>query len=300
MMSRAFLATVIVVGVLLIIAFSMVFQVRQTEMALVLQFGQFERLVDQPGLQFKLPWQSVIKYDRRLLVYEAAPGRVNTSDETFLDIAAYAQFRIVDPLQFYQTAGTVEAVRTRLGSIIGASFNSNIGREKLQVVVSDQRASIMRRIRDQVEEQAKSFGIDVVDVRIRYADYSAGNIQKRYDLMNAEFSRQATQFRAEGKRQADRIKAEADRRRTETLADAQKQAQTLRGEGDAESIRIYADAFGRDQGFFAFYRSLQAYRDSLSGEGTTFVLAPDSEFFKYLENPPSGAVGGASPAAPAR
>lgn len=300
-MTRALAGLVVLVAVLVIAAVSMLFQVRQTETALVLQFGQFKRLVSEPGLQFKLPWQSVIKYDRRLLVLEAAPGRVNTSDETFLDIAAYAQFRIVDPLQFYQTVGTVEAMRTRLGSIIGATFNSNIGREKLQVVVSGERAAITRRIRDQVEAQAKSFGIDVVDVRIRYADYSEGNIKKRYDLMNAEFSRQATQFRAEGKRQADRIKADADRRRTEILADAQKQAQTLRGEGDAESIRIYADAFGRDKNFFAFYRSLQAYRDSLTGKNTTFVLAPDSEFFKYLENVPSAApVAGAPAAAPAR
>ncbi len=280
---------------LLIVAFNMLFQVSQTETALVLQFGQFVRLVDQPGLQIKLPWQSVLKYDRRLLVYEAAPGKVNTSDETFLDIGSYAQFRITDPLQFYQTVGSVDAVSTRLGSIIGASFNSNIGKEKLQVVVSDQRANIMRRIRDEVEAQAKSFGIDVVDVRIRYADYSAGNIQKRYDLMNAEFSRQATQFRAEGKRQADRIKAEADARRTEILADAQKQAQTLRGEGDAESVRIYADAYSRDKNFFAFYRSLQAYRESLSGDNTTFVLAPDSDFFKYLEAGPQSL--GAPPAA---
>jgi membrane protease subunit HflC len=298
-MSRAVLSAVIVAALVLILVLLTAFQVRQTETALVLQFGEFKELVSQPGLHFKAPWQSVIKYDRRLLLYEAPPGRVNTADETFLDIAAYAQYRIVDPLQFYQTAGTVDAFRTRLGSIIGASFNGNIGQEKLQVVVSERRASIMRRIGDQVRAQAKRFGIDVVDVGIRYADYSQGNLKNRYDLMNAEFSRQATQFRAEGKRQADRIKAEADRNRIEILAEAQKQAQTLRGEGDADSIKIYADAFGRDKEFFAFYRSLQAYRDSLSGEGTTLVLSPESEFFKYLEAGPSGAASaGVAPAAP--
>jgi membrane protease subunit HflC len=283
----------------LILVFSMLFEVQQTERALVLQFGEVVRLIEQPGLQIKWPWQNVVLYDRRLLDFEPQPEEVIAGDQKRLVVDAYARFRITDPLQFYQTAGTEAAVRNRLGSIMTGSLRRVIGNVDLQAVVSNKRAAIMRQIRDEVNAQAKGFGIDVVDVRIRHADLPVGNSQAVYDRMKSERQREATQFRVDGENQATQIHAMADRIVTETLAQAQKDSQVLRGQGDAESIRISADAFEKDPAFFAFYRSLQAYRDALSGGNTSFVLAPDGEFFKYLENGPSGALGVPSAAAPA-
>lgn len=298
MSTRLLAAAGALIVVIVILAFNMLFEVEQTELALVLQFGEVVRLIDHPGLQAKWPWQNVVLYDRRLLDFEPQPEEVIAGDQKRLMVDAYARFRITDPLQFYQTAGTEAAVRNRLGSIMTGSLRRVIGNVDLQAVVSSKRASIMRQIRDEVNAQAKSFGIDIVDVRIRHADLPIGNSQAVYDRMKSERQREATQFRVDGENQATQIHATADRIVTETLAQAQKEAQVLRGQGDAESIRILADAFQKDPSFFAFYRSLQAYRDGLSGGNTTFVLSPDSEFFKYLEKGPSTAAGaGANPAA---
>lgn len=289
--------TLAVVGALVVVAiflaFSTLFTVDQTEQALVLQFGKPIRLIEHPGLQVKLPYQNVVKYDRRLLLFEPPVEEVIAADQKRLVVDAYARFRISDPLQFYQTVGTEDVVRARLGSIISGSLRRVIGNVALQAVVSSKRADIMRQIRDEVNAQAKSFGIDVVDVRIRHADLPQENSQAVYDRMKSERQREAAQFRAEGARQAQAIRADADRQRVVILADAQRQSQVLRGQGDADSIRIYADAFDKDKEFFAFYRSLQAYRDGLAGSNTTLVLSPNSEFFKYLEQgPPSKGNGG--------
>ena len=289
--------TLAVVGALVVVAiflaFSTLFTVDQAEQALVLQFGKPIRLIEHPGLQVKLPYQNVVKYDRRLLLFEPPVEEVIAADQKRLVVDAYARFRISDPLQFYQTVGTEDVVRARLGSIISGSLRRVIGNVALQAVVSSKRADIMRQIRDEVNAQAKSFGIDVVDVRIRHADLPQENSQAVYDRMKSERQREAAQFRADGARQAQAIRADADRQRVVILADAQRQSQVLRGQGDADSIRIYADAFDKDKDFFAFYRSLQAYRDGLAGSNTTLVLSPNSEFFKYLEHgPPSNVNGG--------
>jgi membrane protease subunit HflC len=289
--------TLAVVGALVVVAiflaFSTFFTVDQAEQALVLQFGKPIRLIEHPGLQVKLPYQNVVKYDRRLLLFEPPVEEVIAADQKRLVVDAYARFRISDPLQFYQTVGTEDVVRARLGSIISGSLRRVIGNVALQAVVSSKRADIMRQIRDEVNAQAKSFGIDVVDVRIRHADLPQENSQAVYDRMKSERQREAAQFRADGARQAQAIRADADRQRVVILAEAQRQSQVLRGQGDADSIRIYADAFDKDKDFFAFYRSLQAYRDGLAGSNTTLVLSPNSEFFKYLEHgPPSNVNGG--------
>lgn len=281
------------VVVILIVLYTMFFTVQQTEIALVLQFGKPIRLIDQPGLQFKLPYQNVVIYDRRILDLEPPPEEVIASDQKRLVVDTYARFKITNPLQFYQSVGTELVADTRLASIISASLRRVIGNVELQAVISVERANIMTQIRDEVNTQAKAFGIDVVDVRLRRADLPEGNTQAIYDRMKAERQREAAQYRAQGAQQATLIRADADRQRIEIIADAQKQAQILRGQGDAESIKIYADAYGNDPTFFAFYRSLQAYRDSLSGSGTTLVLSPDSEFFKYLEGGPAAASGSA-------
>ena len=207
-------------------------------------------------------------------------------------VDTYARFKIVDPLQFYQSVGTEQVADTRLSSIISASLRRVVGNVELQSVISAQRASIMQQIRDDVNSQAKSFGIDVVDVRLRRADLPEGNSQAIYERMKAERQREAAQFRAQGAQQAQQIRADADRQRVEIIADAQRQSQILRGQGDSESITTYANAYGKDPNFFNFYRSLQAYQTALSGQGTTLVLSPDSEFFKYLEGGPSAVPSG--------
>jgi modulator of FtsH protease HflC len=282
----AFLGGVAVVVVILL--YTMFFTVQQTDIALVLQFGRPVRVIDHPGLQFKLPYQNVVIYDRRILDFEPPAEEVIASDQKRLIIDTYARFKIINPLQFYQSVGTETAADQRLSSIISASLRRIIGNVELQAVISSQRAHIMKEIRDDVNNEAKGFGIDVVDVRLRRADLPKENEEAIYARMKTERQREAAQYRAQGAQQAQQIRADADRQRIEIIADAQRQAQILRGEGDAQSITIYADAYGKDPAFFSFYRSLQAYRDALTGPGTTFVVSPDSEFFKYFEAGPSG------------
>jgi modulator of FtsH protease HflC len=284
-------AAAIIVIVVVILLFTVPFIVDQTEQALVLSFGQPVRLVERPGLSFKEPWQSTIIYDKRLLDYEPPAEEVIAADQKRLVVDAYCRFKIVNPLLFYQTMGTELVARTRLNSVISDSLRRVIGGVELQAVVSSKRAPIMRQIRDEVNDQAKGFGIDVVDVRIRRADLPEENSKAIYERMIAERQREAAQFRAQGAQQAQEIRAEADKERIEILANAQKQGQILRGQGDADSTKIYAQAFEQNPDFFTFYRSLEAYRQALDGSNTTFVLSPQSEFFKYWNGapaPPSG------------
>lgn len=282
---------------LAIIGFTVPFVVDQTEQAIVLQFGDPVRVVAEPGLGFKWPWQSLVGYDKRVLDYDLPAARVTAADQKPMIVDAYARFRIINPLLFYQTVGTEQAARTRLTPIMAGAVRNVISTVDLVDVVSRKREDTIRRIRDQVNDQTKGFGIAITDVRLRRADLPEENSKAIYARMRSDREREAAQFRADGDRQAAEIRADADRQRIEILADAQKQAQILRGQGDADSIRIYADAFGKDKDFFTFYRSLEAYREALSNQDTTFVLSPDSEFFRYLETPPrpSAAPGASTP-----
>ncbi len=277
-----------IVGVLLVVllAYNTFFTVDQTEQAIVLQFGEPKRVVEQPGLQVKLPWQSYVTYDKRVLDYDLPAARVTAADQKPMIVDAYARFRITNPLLFYQAVGTELVARTRLTPIMSGNVRNIISTVDLADVVSGKREITMRRIRDAVNAQAKGLGIDITDVRIRRADLPEENSKAIYARMRSDREREAAQFRAEGDRLAKEITADADRQRIEIIAEAQKQSQILRGQGDSDSIRIYADAFGKDKDFFAFYRSLQAYRDALSGQDTTFVLSPDSEFFRYFSSAP--------------
>jgi membrane protease subunit HflC len=279
------------VVVVLIIAYSSFFVVSQIEQALVLQFGNPVRVVDEPGLHIKLPWQDVVSYDRRILDFEPPAEEVIASDQKRLVVDTYARFRISDSLQFYQSLGTELVARTRLSSIITGALRRVIGGIELQDVISQRRAQIMLQIRDEVNTQTKGFGLDVIDVRVKRADLPEENSQAVFDRMKSERQREAAGYRAEGARQAQTIRADADRQRIETIAGSQKQGQILRGQGDADTIRISAEAYGKDVDFYSFYRSLQAYREALSGPGTTLVLSPDSPFFRFLE----GGLAGAEP-----
>lgn len=295
------LATLIAVLVVLIfVGFTMPFTVNQTEQAIVLQFGDPVRVIERPGLNFKLPWQSYITYDKRVVGFDLPPAGVNSADQKPMIVDAYARYRITNPLLFYQTVSTEQIARTRLVPIMTDSVQNTINHVKLADVVSGKREDTMKQIRDYVDVQAKAFGISITDVRLRRVDLPEANSKAIFVRMKSDREREAAQLRAEGDQLAQQITAKADRQRIEIIAEAQKQSQILRGQGDADSIKIYADAFGRDKDFFAFYRSLEAYRTALSGQDTTFLLSPDSEFFRYFSAAPPGAVGVGTTAPPAR
>lgn len=272
--------------VLVFAALTMPFIVEQTEQTIVLQFGDPKRVIAQPGLEFKWPWQSIVTYDKRVLDYDLPAARVTAADQKPMIVDAYVRFRITNPLLFYQTVTTEQGAVSRLTPIMSGNVRNVISTVDLADVVSGKREVTMRRIRDAVNAQAQGFGIDITDMRIRRADLPEENSKAIYTRMRSDREREAAQFRAEGDKLAKEITADADRQRIEIIAEAQKQSQILRGQGDADSIRIYADAFGKDKDFFAFYRSLQAYREALSGQDTTFVLSPDSEFFRYFGSAP--------------
>jgi modulator of FtsH protease HflC len=273
---------VLVVG-LALLGLGCLFTVDQTQQALVLQFGEPKRTIREPGLKLKLPLvQNVVYFDRRVLDIEPPSEEVIATDQKRLVIDSFARFRILDPLQFYRSVGTEQAARSRLGSTISGSLRRVLGSVTLASVLSEERDRIMRQITEEVAAQAKSFGIEVIDVRLRRADLPEENSQAIYARMQSERQREAAEFRAQGAEFAQRIRSVAERERTVILAEAQRQAQILRGQGEGESVRIYADAFGKSPDFFAFYRSMQAYREALTGPDTTFVLAPDSQFFQFF------------------
>ena len=308
-MNRKLLA---VIGVVLVVggilAMSSFFIVDQTEQALVLQLGQPRRVIREPGLWIKRPFiENVIDYDNRVLDFEPPHEEVIVSDQKRLVADTYTRYRIVNPLLFYQTVGSEAGVRARLAALVSGSLRRVLGSVTLNDVLSVKRAAIMAQIRDDVAVQAKDFGIDVVDVRLRRADLPEENSQAIYARMQSEREQQARQYRGEGAEAAQNVRANAERERTVILAEAQRDAQRVRGDGDAQSIKTYADAFGQDKEFFAFYRSLQAYRDALNGKDTSFVLTPEGNFFRFFggwtgegATAPRGAAPSAGTGTPAR
>lgn len=286
-MNRNLLIGVGAVGaVALILVLSALFTVHQTQQALVLQFGNPKRVVQEPGLHVKLPFiQNAIYVDRRVLDFDAEAQELILGDQKRLVVDAFARYRIVDPLRFYQSVGTETVLRGRIDTILEASLRKVLGEVPLFTVLSADRAELMNRIRDLANDEAKQFGIDIVDVRIKRADLPAENSQAIYRRMQTEREREAKELRAQGAELAQRIRSRADRERRVIIAEAQKEAQIIRGEGDAEAVGIFAEAFGRDVDFFTFYRSMQAYRDALADENTSFVLSPSSEFFRFFGGP---------------
>jgi membrane protease subunit HflC len=268
-----------------ILATSSLFVVNQAEQAIVLQFGEPKRVIQEPGLKVKIPFiQNTVFYDKRLLDFAPPSEEVIASDQKRLVVDTYARYRIVNPLLFYQTIGSEALAQTRLGATISGSLRRVIGNVTLAQVLSDERANIMEEIRVDVNKAATSFGLDIVDVRLRRADLPEENSQAIFARMQSEREREAREFRAQGAELGQRIRSRAERERTVIIAEAQKQAQILRGEGEGESVKIYADAFGKDQRFFSFYRSMQAYREALGAGDTTMVLSPDSDFFRYFSH----------------
>jgi len=278
------LAVLAVIAV--IVGYSSLFTVYQTRLALVVRLGQPVKIVTEPGLNFKLPLiDSVIYVDKRILDLENAAAEVIASDQKRLVVDAFARYRINNALLFYQSVGTVDAANSRLSTLLNAALRRVLGEATLTHVVRDERATLMARVREQLDREAAAFGITVVDVRIRRADLPAENSQAVYDRMKSERKREATEFRAQGSQRAQEIRARADRDITVIIADAQSKGDTMRGEGEAERNRIFAEAFGKDPDFFAFYRSMQAYESGLRHNDTRMVLKPDSDFFRYFADP---------------
>lgn len=284
-MSRALMALVIAAGIALVAIFGSLFTVYETQQALVLQFGRFIKTVTEPGLHFKVPFlQNVVFIDRRVLDFDAPSEEVILGDQKRLVVDAFARYRIVDAQRFYQSVRDEAGLRQRIDTVLDASLRKVLGDTPLFTVLSADRSSLMARIRDDTNARVKSFGVDVVDVRIKRADLPAENSEAIYRRMQTEREREAKELRAQGYELGQRIRASADRERRVLIAEAQKKAQIIRGKGDGEATRIFAESFGQDVNFFTFYRSMQAYQQALGDDSTSFVLSPDSEFFQFFDS----------------
>jgi len=269
--------------ILAVTAFGSLYTVNQIQQAVVFQFGKPIRVVADPGLHVKMPFvQNVEYYDKRVLDFNLPVQEPITDDQKKMLIDSFARYRIVDPLKVFQTVRTEAVIRTRIDGLINSAMRNVVGQVPLISLLSKEREQVMLDIRNQVNTEVAQFGIEVIDVRIRRADLPPQNSKAIFERMKSQREQAAKKIRSEGAEAAQRIRAEADKDRTVILAEARKKGEILRGEGDAKSIDIYADAFGRDADFFDFYRSMQAYRKALSGDGTTMVLSPDSEFFRYF------------------
>jgi membrane protease subunit HflC len=293
---RAFLALLIIcVGLAAVTIYASAFIVHQNEQALVLRFGEPKRVVNTPGLNWKVPLvDSVEIYDKRILDLDSQPQEVTASDQKRLVVDSFARYRIVDPLKFYQTLRYEDGVRSRLGPIVDSAMRRVLGAATFQDVVRDKREDLMKRILAMVNKEGNEFGLEVVDVRIKRADLPEQNSKSVFERMRAERQREAAEFRAQGTAEANRIKATADREATVIRAEATRKGEETRGAGDAERNRIYAEAYTKDQEFFEFYRSMQAYENGLKSEDTRLLISPDSDFFKYFADPH-----GKAPATPA-
>ena len=282
-MNKLIIAGGVVLVILGVIASSSLFIVEQTQQAIVLFFGKPQKTIQDPGLYFKIPFgEEVVYFDKRVLDLDPPKERMILADQKRLDVDSYARYRIIDPLLFYQTTRRVSEVPGKLSPIINSSLRRVLGNETLLEILSGKRATIMVDIQKAVNDAVMRFGMEIVEVRVRRADYpdeTRSNIENR---MKSEREREAKEFRARGFEMAEGIRADAGKQKIVILAEAQKKAETLRGEGDGLAIKIYADAFGQDPEFFAFYRSMQAYKKSMDSQDTTMVLSPNSDFFRFF------------------
>jgi modulator of FtsH protease HflC len=266
------------------------FIVNQTHRALVLQFGEPIRAIDEPGLYWRTPFvQTVEQFDKRILDLQTDEQEVIVSDQKRLIVDAFARYRIIDPLQFYRAFKGEAGARSRLTAIVDSTIRSVLGRATFFDVVRNKREELMKQTIKQVNDDVHNLGVDIVDVRIRRADLPEANSQAIYRRMQTERQREAAEFRAQGSETSQRIKSTADKDVTVLVANANRDAERIRGDGDAERNRIYADAFNRDRDFFAFYRSMQSYEEALKGTHTRIVLSPTSEYFRYFNSPTTGA-----------
>jgi modulator of FtsH protease HflC len=279
----------VIAAVLVFVLFNTLFVVDEREQAMVVQLGSPVRVIKEPGLAAKVPFfQSVIFFNKRNLNLDAEPSVVITADVKNIVVDAFARFRIDDPLKFYQSVKDEESARLRLVPIVNSNLRRVLGEQNFDRLLSGERSQLMRTIRDGVAAEARAMGIQIVDVRIRRSDLPEANLTSVFDRMKTERQEKAQRTRAEGGEEAQRLKSAADREVTVIRATATQKADILRGEGEGERNRILGEAYGQDAEFFAFYRSLQAYEESMTGDNTTMVLSPDSPFFRYFQNGQTG------------
>jgi membrane protease subunit HflC len=270
----------------IILASASLFTVNETQQALVLQLGAIKKQIREPGLKVKLPFvQNVVILDKRVLDLDPPEEKLILSDQKRLNVDAFARYRIQDPERFYQSLGSEQAAEQRLATVVNSALRRVLGSVTVLDVLSVKRDQIMTDLKAQVNQEATRFGIEIVDVRIRRADLPEEASQAIFNRMRSERVREAAEQRAQGEEEAQRIRASAERERTVTLAVAQRDSQILRGKGDQDALKIINEATGKDPEFYAFYRSLQAYRETLRAGDTTLVLSPDSDFFRYFERP---------------
>jgi membrane protease subunit HflC len=270
----------------LVIGYGTLFTVYQTDQAIVVRLGRPVDVITDPGLHSKYPLiDSVIQIDKRILDIESPAQEVIASDQRRLVVDAFARYKVSNALLFYQTVGTVEGANARLAALLNSALRRVLGEVTLMQVVRDLREQLMARVREQVENEAQSLGIAVVDVRIRRADLPEQNSQAVYQRMITERQQRAAQTRAQGSQRSQEIRAKADREVTVLIAEATQKSEQVRGEGDAERNRIFAEAYGQDPDFFAFYRTMQAYETGLRHNDTRMLLKPDSDFFRFFVDP---------------
>jgi membrane protease subunit HflC len=296
----------IVLAAIAFVVYLSLFIVDQRHQALVLRFGQVVaplggdlQPITTPGLYYKLPLiDNVVYFEKRILDLDSPPLEVIASDQKRLVVDAFGRYRIINALLFFQSVGTVERARERLSPVLNSAVRRVLGDATFIQLVRDERADLMSKIASQVDREARGLGIEMLDVKIRRADLPPENSQAIYQRMQTERQRQATEIRAQGEQAARRIRAEADRQATVIVAEANGAASRLQGDGEAERNRIFADAYNKDPDFFGFYRSMLAYQAGLKPADTRLLLAPDSDFFRYFNDPLGGVPAVTLPALP--
>jgi modulator of FtsH protease HflC len=277
----------LIIAVLVVIVARMsVFTVDEREHAVKFRIGEIVKMDYEPGLHFKMPLvNNVAKYPKRILTYEHSEEKFLTGEKKNLIVDYFVTWRITDPAQYYRSVSGVEALAVeRLQAIVKEGIKAAISQRTVQEVVSAERAELMAEMLTQAQDRSPELGIEVVDVRVKRINLSDEVSESVYSRMRQERSAVATQWRAEGEEEYQRVRADADRQRTVILAEAYRDAERIRGAGDARAAEIYAEAYSKDRDFYAFYRSMQAYRESIGGDQDVLVLKPDSEFFKFLQN----------------
>ena len=284
---------VVVIGIVL---FGTLFTVDQREQVLVLRVGEPRRVIKEPGLNAKFPFfEDVVRFDRRILDYDARAAEVPTQDQKQLVVDSFARYRITNPLLFFQKVTNEPGMELRLDRLISSNLRSVFGNATLATLLTDERAKLMHTIADRVKVQGKEFGIEVIDVRIKHVDLPPENSQAIFRRMQTQREQEARKIRAEGAKESKRIHADADKQRTIIEANAIKTSEILRGEGDAGAQKLYNAAYGQDREFFDFWASMDALRVGLPGDTTRYIIQPGGDFFRFL-----GDMSGGKPAAGAK
>lgn len=284
-MNNKIILPILVLVIAIVFAFNMLFVVEQTEQAVVFQFGQPVRTIKEPGLNVKMPFiQNVLHFDNRIQEINTEDKEVIAYDQKRLIINAFVKYKIVNPVLYYTTVRDVNGFNNKFSTILDSSLRQVIGEVPLNSLLSEKRSDVMEKIQDVVAEKAKQFGVEVIDVRITRSDLPEANSVAIYKRMQTDREREAKEIRAEGDETAQKIRANADKEKTFLIADAKKKAEAIMGEGEAEANKIYSKAYAKDPAFFEFYRTMNAYKNSLSNNNTKIILSPNNQFLKGLNN----------------